>query len=598
MSSYPQAGSHETHSAAGSPAEGTVVGGRFLVGAPRANEPGFALHLAQDNEQGSEVSLLLVPAGRLGFGKSILSANLQKIQRAAPRNLARSIAFGEDQGFFYVASELPNGHALRSAVDARTANGETVGGKTAYTLLGHVAAGLTEAYSVMAHGALNPANITIGRDGKIVVEHWGVVQAVPDVARRGVPAGAAADAYVAPELASGGTPSAQSDVYAMGVMLYELLTGTVPGGAPVPPSRLRPEVPAAVDAVVGKSLDKSPLGRQGTPAALIAELGAALGMAAGDGRAAAPGLPPGLAGAPLPIGPSAAAALGVARVTGRRFNVAEAAGMAVDSERWLIQKGRLDFGPFSMAVLKQQIERGQFGLQDYITDTETGERKRIRDQPQLAEFTKRAERNIEATRRAHAEVSLQHSERKKGRLAAFIIAAAVLLIGSGFGIYMVNRRAAENDLLADRVAEADIDAFLKNVKIAFNQPKKPSAGRRSGAGGKAKPGADPFDTAQVLGDVTQGGGDAVLDEGTIQQVMMNNYRKLVPCIMQERGRDPSLHDVNLEFVVLGSGKVSAARVNGQTQGPFPSCIEGRLKTIHFPNFDGAKTVASWSMSIR
>ena len=107
-----------------------------------------------------------------------------------------------------------------------------------------------------------------------------------------------------------------------------------------------------------------------------------------------------------------------------------------------------------------------------------------------------------------------------------------------------------------------------------------------------------IDTTQVLGDATRGGGDAVLDEGAIQRVMMGGYRQLIPCVMQERGRNPALYDVNLEFVVLGSGKVSAAKVNGQRGTPFASCIEGRLKGIKFPSFDGTKTIASWSMSIR
>jgi hypothetical protein len=101
-----------------------------------------------------------------------------------------------------------------------------------------------------------------------------------------------------------------------------------------------------------------------------------------------------------------------------------------------------------------------------------------------------------------------------------------------------------------------------------------------------------------LGDVSQGGGgDDILSESVVQSTMMSNYRKLVPCIMTERKHNPSLHDVDMEFVIVGTGKVKAVRVNGQSGGGFPSCILGRMQSFNFPTFNGKKTLASWSMSL-
>jgi len=54
--------------------------------------------------------------------------------------------------------------------------------------------------------------------------------------------------------------------------------------------------------------------------------------------------------------------------------------------------------------------------------------------------------------------------------------------------------------------------------------------------------------------------------------------------------------MSLDFVVRGTGKVSAVKVNGQKGGPFASCVLGRMPT--FPKFNGNKTIASWSMSMR
>jgi hypothetical protein len=80
--------------------------------------------------------------------------------------------------------------------------------------------------------------------------------------------------------------------------------------------------------------------------------------------------------------------------------------------------------------------------------------------------------------------------------------------------------------------------------------------------------------------------------------MMGNYRSLVPCIMAERHKTPGLSDIALDFVVRGSGKVSAVKANGQRGGPFAGCLLGRMQSFGFPKFNGSKTIASWSMSMR
>ena len=71
---------------------------------------------------------------------------------------------------------------------------------------------------------------------------------------------------------------------------------------------------------------------------------------------------------------------------GRSFNVAEVAGSAVDDgqERWLIQKDKLDFGPFSLVQIRAQIERGEILGEHMIVDSDTGARKKVKDFAPLA----------------------------------------------------------------------------------------------------------------------------------------------------------------------------------------------------------------------
>jgi len=82
----------------------------------------------------------------------------------------------------------------------------------------------------------------------------------------------------------------------------------------------------------------------------------------------------------------------------------------------------------------------------------------------------------------------------------------------------------------------------------------------------------------------------------IEETMMKHYRSLVPCLMQERKRNAGVSEMSLDFVVRGTGKVSAVKVNNQKSGPFASCVLSRMPT--FPKYNGNKTIASWSMSMR
>jgi hypothetical protein len=81
-------------------------------------------------------------------------------------------------------------------------------------------------------------------------------------------------------------------------------------------------------------------------------------------------------------------------------------------------------------------------------------------------------------------------------------------------------------------------------------------------------------------------------------VMMGHYRSLIPCLMAEKHKNPGLSDVSIEFVVLGTGRVKAVRVNGQSGSSFSSCLHDRMQGFGFPKFNGNKTIASWSMSMR
>ncbi|MFP8885958.1 serine/threonine-protein kinase [Streptomyces mangrovi] len=161
----------------------------------------------------------------------------------------------------------------------------------------------------IVHRDLKPGNAIVRPDGRVVILDLGIaaVRSAGDTTRLtrtgsliGTPV------YMAPEQATGGSPvGPRSDLYALGVLLYELLTGQVPFDAPEPtgllykklhhpPPRvreLRPDAPAELDALVWRLLDKEPAGRPEDAHELYAAL--------------APLLPrPGQGGPALPLDPT------------------------------------------------------------------------------------------------------------------------------------------------------------------------------------------------------------------------------------------------------------------------------------------------------
>ena len=278
------------------------------------------------------------------------------------------------------------------------------------------------------------------------------------------------------------------------------------------------------------------------------------------------------------------------------------AGGAIDDaqERWLIQKDRLDFGPFSLAQIRAQIGRGEILGEHMIVDSDTGARKKVKDFPALRDFARHSERQLEQTRRAHAEIKHEKSEKTKSLFTFMVVTIALLGIGGAGAWYVLTRKAADKTQLAERSEEAEIDAFLKDVKLSFQRANVAKRGSGGGhrSGGSSVAGDGDFSNDANFGDASKhgSGGDDILDGDVIEETMMKHYRGLVPCLMQERKRNAGISEMSLDFVVRGTGKVSAVKVNGQKGGPFAQCVLGRMPT--FPKFNGNKTIASWSMSMR
>jgi serine/threonine protein kinase len=558
-------------------AAGVLVGGRFQIQRFLAEECGSDIYQAQDSEGGAAVALRIFSAK--GMLRTVAENDLGQAARVPHKNLATLVAWGFEGDRIYVATEATDGATLRQLIDARRSDGGVIGLTHAHIMLGHVTNALDTAHSALVHGGINPAAVRVTSAGRVKLTDLGLSRALPALARRGGPDSNSHGAYLAPEVAAGEELSPAADVYSLAAILYELLTGHPPASPLWPPSQVNSAIPPAVDAVVARGMAPLPETRFSRPQELWQALGAVLANMAEGG----------------PAGPRkrpSAARLAV----GKSFSVADAVRLTEEYERWLVQKDKLDYGPFSLAQVMAQMEKGIFNGDDIIVDVDSGDRQKIREHPQLVEFTRATERRLEVQRRAQAERAHEHVERKKGRWTIFIIGTAVLALAAGLAWFIHKRVAAKDDVLASRVSEADVDAFLKEVKISFPAHKRPGGARRGGPGGGpvgVAGRAEDFDNKMEFGDVSQDGGDAILDEGTIDRVMHANYRRLVPCIM---GKGVPM--IEVDFVVQPTGRVKAVRVNGQSKGPLPMCVLNQMQAFGFPTYKGKNTIASWSMSIR
>lgn len=200
-------------------------------------------------------------------------------------NIVDIYDWGRDEGVYFMVMELIQGRNLREILRAEGA----LDPRRVAELTQSVAAALGAAHERgLVHRDIKPANVLLTPDGDAKVTDFGIARAWDDsdqLTRTGAVIGTAT--YFSPEQAQGLTADGRSDLYALGVVMYELLTGVPPfvGESPVsvayqhvrefapPPSDLNPNIPEALDAIVMRCLEKDPRRRYQTAGALSLDLG-------------------------------------------------------------------------------------------------------------------------------------------------------------------------------------------------------------------------------------------------------------------------------------------------------------------------------------
>ncbi len=188
------------------------------------------VYRARDLSLGEEIALKLLPFGQRAAPVAILRfrKEVKLARRVTHPNVARVYDIGEHLGELYLTMELVNGPTLRGVL-----RGEQRLAPARVIAIGRaLAAGLSAAHEVgVVHRDLKPTNILIDQSGRVVLTDFGIARGHDDELSLttgviGTPH------YMAPEQVSGGVIDARADIYAMGLVLYEMITGGRAAGTP------------------------------------------------------------------------------------------------------------------------------------------------------------------------------------------------------------------------------------------------------------------------------------------------------------------------------------------------------------------------------
>jgi serine/threonine-protein kinase len=232
------------------------------------------VYKAVDRKLGKPVALKLIRphVAARGGAKERFRRELALAREVTHPNVCRVHDLGEIAGILYISMEYVEGQTLDRLV-------HSVGHlspRQAISLGRQICAGLQAVHErAIVHRDLKPGNIMVGRSGQALVMDFGMAYQHGDqrLTDAGVVLGTMA--YLSPEQARGQATDPRSDVYAVGLMLYEMLTGRRPPGDGIalplalrepgercpPPSRFAPEVPAALDTLVMRCLEREPARR-------------------------------------------------------------------------------------------------------------------------------------------------------------------------------------------------------------------------------------------------------------------------------------------------------------------------------------------------
>ena len=302
---------------------GKIIDGRYELGASLGSGGMGEVYLAHDGVLERDVALKVLRsqyAGDEEFAERFRREARSAASLSHP-NIVQVYDRGEaEDGTSYIAMEYVPGGTLKEQIERRGPFGD----RETAAVGAQIADALGAAHERgMIHRDIKPQNVLVTASGDLKVTDFGIARAASAVTSSATGAIFGTAGYISPEQALGGPVGPASDLYSLGVILYEMLTGELPFAAdnsiavclkhvnepPRPPKLLNPDIPAGIDALVLMLLAKHPKDRYGSVMELLSDL-----------ERVRDGLPPTLAlqATTQPLGQAPHAALRRVDVAGRR----------------------------------------------------------------------------------------------------------------------------------------------------------------------------------------------------------------------------------------------------------------------------------------
>jgi serine/threonine-protein kinase len=226
-----------------------------------------------------------------GLGEADFSDRFLRESRLAASldhpNIVPVYDAGEDDGLLWIAMACVEGTDLKTLI----AEEGRLPVRRALSIVGQIASALDAAHARgLVHRDVKPANILVGPGDRAYLSDFGAVKELASAGTTRTGAFVGTIEYCAPEQIEGGEVDARTDVYALGCVLYEAITGEPPfhrpsevavlnahlHSPPPRPSKTAPGLPSALDGVIAKALAKAPVDRFATPGELVTAARAAV----------------------------------------------------------------------------------------------------------------------------------------------------------------------------------------------------------------------------------------------------------------------------------------------------------------------------------
>jgi eukaryotic-like serine/threonine-protein kinase len=250
---------------------GRTLGGRYRVEGELGRGGMAKVYRGTDSVLGRPVAVKVLSA-QYAEDANFVTRFRREAQAAARLNhpnLVQVYDTGSDDGIHYIVMEYVEAKTLADYL----AGGGRIMPDRAVELAEAVCDALDVAHAQgVIHRDVKPANIMVTRDGRVKVTDFGIARVMTNETVEQTAAVLGTASYLSPEQAQGGAIDQRSDLYSLGCVLYEMLTGRPPFTAdspvavaskhvleqPIPPSRSNPDVSPQLDAVVMRALAKNP----------------------------------------------------------------------------------------------------------------------------------------------------------------------------------------------------------------------------------------------------------------------------------------------------------------------------------------------------